>query len=133
MVCFLWVNLECAKHSLLHREHDDTPCVVYSKYMNPMEIDMENTQGTNGVAAGQAAQPSYAELLAQVEKLKAQAASRQTSRMLVKMSEKGGVSVYGLGRFPVTLYQSQWDALIAFIPEVKAFIEEHRSELAVKE
>jgi hypothetical protein len=51
----------------------------------------------------------------------------------MKVSEKGGVSVYGLGRFPVTLYQEQWTKLLAMAEEIKSFIEENRSKLKAKE
>ena len=53
--------------------------------------------------------------------------------MSFKVSEKGAVSVYGLGRFPVTLYQEQWQKLLALSDQIKAFIEENRSKLKVKE
>jgi hypothetical protein len=51
----------------------------------------------------------------------------------MKVSEKGAVSVYGLGRFPVTLYQEQWTKLLAMAPDIKTFIEENRSRLKTKE
>jgi hypothetical protein len=51
----------------------------------------------------------------------------------MKVSEKGAVSVYGLGRFPVTLYQEQWLKLLAMSDEIRQFIEENRSVLKVKE
>ena len=64
--------------------------------------------------------------------LKAQAAKRNTLGM--KVGEKGGLSVYGLSaRFPVTLYRQQWERLIEFVPQIKAFIEVHAAELKVKE
>jgi hypothetical protein len=63
------------------------------------------------------------------EALKARTA-RGTS---LRVSEKGGVSVYGLGRFPVTLYKEQWDKLLAMAEEIRAFIREHESELKAKE
>jgi hypothetical protein len=44
----------------------------------------------------------------------------------LKVSEKGGVSVYGLGRFPVTLYKEQWTKLLAMSDDIKAFIKETR-------
>ena len=50
----------------------------------------------------------------------------------MRVGVKGGVSVYGLGRFPVTLYASQWDALLAQADAIKAFIGQKRVELAVK-
>jgi hypothetical protein len=48
------------------------------------------------------------------------------------VSEKGGVSVYGLGRFPVTLYKEQWTRLLAMADEIRAFIKEHDAELKSK-
>jgi hypothetical protein len=50
-----------------------------------------------------------------------------------KVSEKGGVSVYGLGRFPVTLYKEQWTKLLAMADEIRAFIKENESKLKTKE
>jgi hypothetical protein len=50
----------------------------------------------------------------------------------LKVSEKGGVSVYGLGRFPITLYQEQWLKLIDMGEEIRAFIAAHKSELKAK-
>jgi hypothetical protein len=50
----------------------------------------------------------------------------------LKVSEKGGVSVYGLGRFPVTLYKEQWTKLLAMADEIRAFIKEHDAELKSK-
>lgn len=58
---------------------------------------------------------------------------RQTGSVSLKVSEKGAVSVYGLGRFPVTLYQEQWQKLLAMADEIKQFIEENKSKLKVKE
>ena len=49
-----------------------------------------------------------------------------------KVSQKGAVSVYGLGRFPVTLYKEQWDKLIADLPVLQTFIGQHVGELSVK-
>jgi hypothetical protein len=49
-----------------------------------------------------------------------------------KVSEKGAVSVYGLGRFPVTLYVEQWSKLLSSAEELKAFIEANRSKLKTK-
>lgn len=50
----------------------------------------------------------------------------------IKVSEKGGVSVYGLGRFPITLYQEQWTKLLDMADELRDFINAHKSELKVK-
>jgi hypothetical protein len=51
----------------------------------------------------------------------------------LRVSDKGGVSVYGLGRFPVTLYKEQWLRLLEMVPEIRAFIKEHERELKTKE
>jgi hypothetical protein len=56
-----------------------------------------------------------------------------SSRVWIKVSEKGAVSVYGLGRFPVTLYQEQWEKLLSMADEIKAFIAENKDKLKVKE
>jgi len=94
---------------------------------------MENTEVVNGQTAGQTAQPSYADLLAQIERLKAEKAAGKHTKLSFKVGEKGGVSVYGLGRFPVSLYRTQWERLNAAMPEVMAFIEANANLLKVKE
>jgi len=68
-------------------------------------------------------------LRAENEALKARSA-RPTA---IKVSEKGAVSVYGLGRFPVTLYKEQWLKLLGMAEEIQAFIAENGSRLKVKE
>ena len=50
-----------------------------------------------------------------------------------KVSEKGAVSVYGLGRFPVTLYLEQWNALLSRVSELREFIEANKSRLKTKD
>jgi len=69
-------------------------------------------------------------LRAENEKLKQQ---QQTPRAIsLKVSEKGGVSVYGLGRFPVTLYKDQWIRLLDTADEIRSFIKENEKRLSVK-
>ena len=51
----------------------------------------------------------------------------------LKVSEKGGLSVYGLGRFPVTLYKEQWTKLLDMSDEIRSFIKTHDAELKTKE
>jgi hypothetical protein len=51
----------------------------------------------------------------------------------LKVSEKGGLSVYGLGRFPVTLYKEQWTKLLDMSDEIRTFITTHDRELKTKE
>lgn len=50
----------------------------------------------------------------------------------LKVAKSGGVSVYGLGRYPVTLYQEQWLRLLTMADDIKQFIEEHGGELKKK-
>jgi hypothetical protein len=50
-----------------------------------------------------------------------------------KVSEKGAVSVYGMGRFPVTLYLEQWETLLSHADELRQFIETNRSQLKTKD
>ena len=69
-------------------------------------------------------------LRAENERLKSR---RSTGELSLKVSEKGAVSVYGLGRFPVTLYQEQWERLLAHSEAIRQFIEDNRSHLKKKE
>ena len=72
---------------------------------------------------------------AELERLRAEneRLKRTQSRgITLKVSEKGGVSVYGMGRFPVTLYKEQWIKLLDMADEIRAFIRDHESELKVK-
>jgi len=50
----------------------------------------------------------------------------------MKVSEKGGLSVYGLGRFPITLYQEQWTKLLDTSEDIREFIAAHQGELKAK-
>jgi hypothetical protein len=50
----------------------------------------------------------------------------------LKVSEKGGLSVYGLGRFPITLYQEQWTRLLDMATDIREFIDAHKGELKKK-
>lgn len=59
-------------------------------------------------------------------------ARRAGGELTFKVSEKGGVSVYGLGRFPVTLYVEQWEKLLGRVEDVRRFIEENRGQLKTK-
>lgn len=75
------------------------------------------------------------DLKAELERLKAENAAlkaRSGKGVSMKVSEKGGVSVYGLGRFPVTLYQEQWLKLLDLADDIRAFIAEHDAELKKK-
>lgn len=58
--------------------------------------------------------------------------NRQTRGVSLKVSEKGGVSVYGLGRFPVTLYKEQWTRLLDMAEDIRTFIKDNDSKLKAK-
>lgn len=58
--------------------------------------------------------------------------NRQTRGVSLKVSEKGGVSVYGLGRFPVTLYKEQWQRLLEMADDIRTFIKENETKLKAK-
>ncbi len=78
---------------------------------------------------------SERDLQAELERLKAEnerLKAQQASRVSLKVSQKGGVSLYGLGRFPVTLYKEQWAKLLDMADEIRAFIREHDTELKAK-
>ena len=76
-------------------------------------------------------EPSYEELKAKLADLEAK--QQRTGSISFKVSDKGGVSVYGLGRFPVTLYYEQWVRLLDKAPDLREFLEENKSKLKLKE
>jgi hypothetical protein len=73
-----------------------------------------------------------AELLARIAELEARLAGQKPAGLEFKVGEKGGVSVYGLGRFPVTLYYEQWIRLLEHADELKAFLEENKGKLRLR-
>jgi len=79
------------------------------------------------------AEPSYEELKARVAELESKSTGRRTGDLEFRVGEKGGVSVYGLGRFPVTLYYEQWNRLLGAAEEIKKFMEENKARLKLKE
>ena len=80
--------------------------------------------------------PTEEEMKAEIERLRAEnetlkkPARGQTS---LKVSEKGALSVYGMGRFPVTLYREQWEKLLTMSDQIREFIRENDAELKKKE
>ena len=76
------------------------------------------------------------EVQAELERLKAEnerLKGAQSRGMSMKVSEKGALSVYGLGRFPVTLYKEQWTKLLAMADDIKAFLRDNDDKLKTKE
>jgi len=72
----------------------------------------------------------------ELERLRAENAalkSREKRGTSLKVSEKGGVSVYGLGRFPVTLYKEQWARLLDMTDEIRSFIRDNEARLKTKD
>ena len=79
---------------------------------------------------------SEEELKSEIEKLRAENAALKkpaAGRVYLKVSEKGGLSVYGMGRFPITLYREQWEKLLAMADEIKTFIRDNDQALKKKE
>ena len=72
------------------------------------------------------------ELLARIAELEKQSGSRPKGTLEFRVGEKGGVSVYGLGRFPVTLYYEQWVRLLDKSSDLRAFLEENKHRLKLK-
>jgi hypothetical protein len=77
-------------------------------------------------------EPTKEELLARIAELEKKTASRPKGVIEFRVGEKGGVSVYGLGRFPVTLYYEQWIRLLDASGDLRKFLEDNKSSLKLK-
>lgn len=78
------------------------------------------------------------EMKAELERLRAENESLKKAKpdrgtISMKVSEKGALSIYGMGRFPVTLYKEQWVKLLAVAEDIKTFIKENDARLKTKE
>ena len=78
------------------------------------------------------AEPTYEELKAKLAELEKPGGTRRTGALEFRVGEKGGVSVYGLGRFPVTLYYEQWIRLLDASGDLRKFLEDNKSRLKLK-
>ena len=94
----------------------------------------------NKQAKSKAKKPSSAEnseaVRAEIERLKKENAYLKTvriSNVSMKVSEKGAISIYGLGRFPITLYADQWNKVLDMSGEIKTFIVDNEAQLSFKE
>jgi hypothetical protein len=100
--------------------------------LNPMEriTTMANTQitKTNGKVL-----PDLTAALARIAELEAKLNASRNKTLTLKIGEKGALSVYGLQRFPVTLYRQQWERLFAFVPDMQEYIKAHADSLTTKD
>jgi hypothetical protein len=81
--------------------------------------------------------PTEDELQAEIQRLRAEndALKKPPARgqLSLRVSEKGALSVYGLGRFPVTLYREQWEKLLGMTDDIRRFIQDNDAALKKKE
>ena len=85
-----------------------------------------HTRGVNHMT-----EPTYEELKAKLAELEAK--QQRGDGVTFKVSDKGGVSVYGLGRFPVTLYYEQWVRLLDKAQDLRGFLEQNKGKLKLKD
>jgi hypothetical protein len=78
-------------------------------------------------------EPTREELMARIAELEKKAEGRKKGALEFRVGEKGGVSVYGLGRFPVTLYYEQWTRLLDASKDLREFLEENKDRLKLKD
>jgi hypothetical protein len=110
----------------------------YPRYGNLRQVTIEREASRPGSTHFEnevyMAEPTYDELKAKLAQLEKEVETKKRSGDLIfKVGEKGGVSVYGLGRFPVTLYYEQWNRLLGAANDIKEFMEENKSKLKLKE
>ena len=112
-------------------------CLHEAGYMNRCHFEVarlqrmfESESKTHTREANRMTEPTYEELKARVAELEKQ---KRSGTLQFKVSEKGGISVYGLGRFPVTLYYEQWVRLLDAAQELRSFLEANRAKLKLKE
>jgi hypothetical protein len=93
---------------------------------------MQATGEGGTVMAEESVEQKLARLEAENKALKEQV-DRKPGQLRFKVSEKGGLSVYGLGRFPVTLYKEQWTRLLDHADEIKTFLQQNDQQLKAKQ
>jgi hypothetical protein len=77
-------------------------------------------------------EPSKEDLIARIAELEKQVGAKKSADLDFRVGAKGGVSVYGLGRFPVTLYYEQWNKLLDAAEDLRAFLEANKSRLKLR-
>jgi hypothetical protein len=115
----------------------------YPQYRNAGQVTIDEGRGRvptalefqrSNLARSAMAEPTYEELKAKLAQLEKEVEVKKRSGDLIfKVGEKGGVSVYGLGRFPVTLYYEQWNRLLNAAEDIRKFMEENKSRLKLKD
>jgi hypothetical protein len=95
---------------------------------NPMEIPPE-LRRNGSVKLDDTSTAIIAQLQVEIAALKAK---QNNGQLKMKVSEKGALSIYGLQRFPITLYSEQWSRLLAAKGDIEALIEAHKAELSTK-
>lgn len=103
-----------------------------------MSNDTNATNATNATSATSTTAEEVAKMKAEMERLRAENTAlknqeRAVKSLSLKVSEKGALSVYGLGRFPVTLYKEQWARLLDITDDIRAFIKDNDARLKTKE
>lgn len=88
------------------------------------------TTQTNGVVLADLSQEA---MLARIAELEGKLERAKYRKLTLKVGKAGGLSVYGLGRFPITLYRGQWEKLLASVDDIKSFIQDNSDLLSVKE
>jgi len=83
--------------------------------------------------AEETAEQKLARLEAENKALREQVEQRKPGQLRLKVSEKGALSVYGLGRFPVTLYKEQWIRLLDYTDQIKSFLKDNDHLLKAKQ
>jgi hypothetical protein len=78
-------------------------------------------------------EPTKEELMARIAELEKQSGTKKSGKPKFKVGKKGGVSVYGLGRFPVPLYYEQWTRLLDAAGDLRAFLEGNKRRLKLKD
>jgi hypothetical protein len=100
----------------------------------PNRVARGEINDLNGVVmAEETAEEKLARLEAENKILREQVDQRKPGQLRLKVSEKGALSVYGLGRFPVTLYKEQWRRLLDYADEIKTFLKDNDHLLKGKE
>jgi hypothetical protein len=102
------------------------------RYTQNIHQSRTMNKGDGGFMAEETVEQRLARLEAENKALKDQV-ERKPGQLRLKVSEKGGLSVYGLGRFPVTLYKEQWARLLDHAEEIKTFLKENDQQLKAKQ